>query len=212
MLMPQTTDPQPFKLSGGHAALDLVNTLDNRFRSDGPVELLGDYARLLAFTVQGGLLEPRSARRLAHTPAAAAQSALQAAHELREALAAALYARLEEKPVRPQDLRTLERQFHTAAAHRELRWRPSRRHSGDAEFTWDWGRFEAAPGLPVGLLAQSAAQLLTSSQVDLIRDCGADTCRWLFLDTSRNHTRRWCDMKVCGNRMKARRFHARHEA
>jgi predicted RNA-binding Zn ribbon-like protein len=34
----------------------------------------------------------------------------------------------------------------------------------------------------------------------------------LFLDTSRNHTRRWCDMKVCGNRMKARRFQARHEA
>jgi predicted RNA-binding Zn ribbon-like protein len=45
-----------------------------------------------------------------------------------------------------------------------------------------------------------------------VRACGADTCRWLFLDTSRNHTRRWCDMKVCGNRMKARRFHERHEA
>jgi predicted RNA-binding Zn ribbon-like protein len=211
--MPDTTDlSASFKLSGGHAALDLVNTLDNRFRADGPVELLGDYARLLAFTVQAGVLEPRGARRLTHAAPAATLRALHAARELREALAAALYGRLDEKPVRPQDLRTLERQFHAAAAHRELRWQPSRRHSGNAEFTWDWGRFEADPELPVWLLAQSAAQLLTSSQAELIRDCGADTCRWLFLDTSRNHTRRWCDMKVCGNRMKARRFQARHEA
>jgi len=37
-------------------------------------------------------------------------------------------------------------------------------------------------------------------------------CRWLFLDTSKNHTRRWCDMKVCGNRIKARRFKALHAA
>jgi predicted RNA-binding Zn ribbon-like protein len=211
--MPNTTDlSPPFKLSGGHAALDLVNTLDNRFRADGPVELMGGYARLLAFAAQTGLLEPRGARRLAHAPPAAAQRALHAAHELREALAAVLYGRLEEKPVRPQDLRTLERQFHAAAAHRELRWQPSRQPSDDAEFTWDWGRFEAHAELPVWLLAHSAAQLLTSSQGRLIRACGADTCRWLFLDTSRNHTRRWCDMKVCGNRMKARRFQARHEA
>ena len=62
------------------------------------------------------------------------------------------------------------------------------------------------------LLAQSAAELLTSASMEQVRACDADTCRWLFLDTSRNHTRRWCDMKVCGNRMKARRFQARHEA
>lgn len=212
--MPETPDPQPpFKLSGGHAALDLVNTLDNRFgAAEGPVELLGDYARLLAFTVQAGLLEPRSARRLAQTPAAGAQRALQSARELREALAVALYGRLDGKPVRPETVRTLERHFQTAAAHRELRWLPAGRHADDPEFAWERGRFEAQAELPVWLLAHSAAQLLTSSQAQLIHACGADTCRWLFLDTSRNHTRRWCDMKVCGNRMKARRFQERHEA
>jgi len=103
--MPDTTDlSAPFKLSAGHAALDLVNTLDNRFRADGPVELLGDYARLLAFTVQAGVLEPRGARRLTHAAPAATLRALHAARELREALAAALYGRLDEKPVRPQEL------------------------------------------------------------------------------------------------------------
>ncbi|HXY97447.1 MAG TPA: CGNR zinc finger domain-containing protein [Steroidobacteraceae bacterium] len=47
-----------------------------------------------------------------------------------------------------------------------------------------------------------------SETLERVRACDADSCRWLFLDTSRNHTRRWCDMKVCGNRMKARRFQA----
>jgi predicted RNA-binding Zn ribbon-like protein len=184
-----------------------VNSLDNRFHADGTLELLGDYAALLRFTVQTGLLEPRRARRLARAPPAAALRALREARELREALAVTLYARLDGNVVEPRQLRTLERQFRRAAAHRELN-----RQAGDGAFAWDWGRFGARPELPVWMLAQSAAALLTSAEMERVRACGADTCRWLFLDTSRNHTRRWCDMKVCGNRMKARRFQARHEA
>jgi predicted RNA-binding Zn ribbon-like protein len=45
-----------------------------------------------------------------------------------------------------------------------------------------------------------------------VRACESDTCQWLFLDTSRNRSRRWCDMKVCGNRSKVRRFYHRHHA
>jgi len=41
--------------------------------------------------------------------------------------------------------------------------------------------------------------------------CAADDCAWVFLDTSKNHSRRWCDMKACGNRAKARRFNARQQ-
>jgi predicted RNA-binding Zn ribbon-like protein len=48
--------------------------------------------------------------------------------------------------------------------------------------------------------------------MSMLRECGNPECRWLFLDTSKNHTRRWCDMKICGNRMKARRFKAQHRA
>jgi predicted RNA-binding Zn ribbon-like protein len=45
-----------------------------------------------------------------------------------------------------------------------------------------------------------------------LKHCAADDCGWLFLDRSRNHARRWCDMKVCGNNAKARRFYRRHRA
>jgi predicted RNA-binding Zn ribbon-like protein len=53
---------------------------------------------------------------------------------------------------------------------------------------------------------------MTSEAVDRVHSCHDPECRWLFLDTSKNHTRRWCDMKLCGNRMKARRFKAQRKA
>jgi predicted RNA-binding Zn ribbon-like protein len=53
---------------------------------------------------------------------------------------------------------------------------------------------------------RSAAELLTSDRMDRVRLCSAEDCDWLFLDSSRNRSRRWCDMAVCGNRSKVRRF------
>ncbi|MGA8233869.1 MAG: CGNR zinc finger domain-containing protein [Candidatus Acidiferrales bacterium] len=64
-------------------------------------------------------------------------------------------------------------------------------------------------GGPLWAVIDAAANLLTSPEGLRIRECGEKTCRLLFLDQSKNHSRRWCDMKVCGNRAKARRFYAR---
>jgi predicted RNA-binding Zn ribbon-like protein len=75
---------------------------------------------------------------------------------------------------------------------------------------WQFAQSTSLPELPLWLLSLSAAELMTSDEMDLLRACGDPECRWLFLDTSKNHTRRWCDMKICGNRMKARRFKAQH--
>jgi predicted RNA-binding Zn ribbon-like protein len=58
-------------------------------------------------------------------------------------------------------------------------------------------------------LAQSAGALLTGDQRARVRECSGHDCRWLFLDLSRNHSRRWCDMNDCGNRAKARRHYQR---
>jgi len=53
--------------------------------------------------------------------------------------------------------------------------------------------------------------LLTSDRLSAVRECAADDCAWLFLDESRNRSRRWCDMKVCGNRQKARLHYHRSQ-
>ena len=212
--MSKTEEKRPlFELCGGHPALDFVNSLDKRFLEGGPVELLVDYADLLRFTEQTKLLDTRQVRRLANSvnPGAAART-LRSARELREVMAAAFYGSVDGHPPLAADIRTLERHFHSASAHRELRWaQPVENANGRSGIGWDWGRFETNAELPLWILSQTASQLMMSDAMERIRACGVETCRWLFLDTSKNHTRRWCNMKVCGNRMKARRFQARRE-
>jgi predicted RNA-binding Zn ribbon-like protein len=212
--MPTTAKtPALFDLCGGHPALDFVNSLDNRFRADGPTETLVDYGALLKFMEQTHQMSPQQARQHARSVnQAAATRALQSAYELREATAAAFYATMEGKAPAAAGLRTLERHFLAAGRHRELLWAATTKSANARpDFTWTWGSFEKEPDLPVWMLAQSVSDLMTSDAMAHVRTCGVDTCRWLFLDTSKNHTRRWCNMRVCGNRMKARRFQERRE-
>jgi len=65
---------------------------------------------------------------------------------------------------------------------------------------------------PLWEIAHSAADLLTSGDQERVKECASTTCEWVFLDKSRNRSRRWCDMSDCGNRAKARRFQARKRA
>ena len=64
----------------------------------------------------------------------------------------------------------------------------------------------------LGLIALSAAGLFTSEKASHVRECGNDECGWLFLDLSKNHSRKWCDMADCGNVAKARRYYAKKKA
>lgn len=198
-----------FDLCGGHPVLDFVNSLDNRFNSRGCIEGLQSYDDLLRFTRQTQLLDSARLAQLERTvTAAAGLRALRAARALREAVAATLYALVSGRPPAPNDLQTLERHFHTADRQLKLRWqqRASQRHA----LAWSWQPDADDAELPVWALAHAARDLLTSPEMERVRTCEADTCRWLFLDTSKSHTRRWCKMKVCGNRMKARRYQSRH--
>ena len=213
--MPGTAKGQTlFDLSGGHPALDLVNSLDNRFRHDGPNEILVGYGELLRFLGESKLLDTRQIRLLGKGASGeAAEQTLRSVRELREAAAGVFYAAFEQRAPAPADLKTLERCFLAASQHRELRWQTAAQghQHMHANITWQWAAAEAEPKLPLWILSQSVTDLLLSADLTRVRTCDVDTCRWLFLDTSKNHTRRWCNMKVCGNRMKARRFQARRE-
>jgi predicted RNA-binding Zn ribbon-like protein len=191
-----------FDLAGGHPALDLVNSLDNRFRADGPNEMLAGFAELVRFLQETALIEPGQAQLLKKKPdPEAADRALRSVRELREASASVLYAVAKDKAPPAEELKTLERYFLEANHQRQLRWETKAR--------WKWNADESDPTLTVWILSQSVGDLLFSEQITQMRTCDVSTCRWLFLDTSKNHSRRWCNMKVCGNRVKARRFQAR---
>jgi len=195
-----------FELIGGHPALDLVNTLDWRFRDDPPpVELLRDYRDLVRFTEQSGLMNRTvAARLLRNTTANKAAAVVAAVRELRETAAQVAYAALEQVKPPASAIKKLEERFNRAQEAERLNW-------DGTKLAWHLEDSMPVAELPLWLLARSAAALMTSDQMEMLRECGNPECRWLFLDTSKNHTRRWCDMKICGNRMKARRFKAQHQ-
>jgi predicted RNA-binding Zn ribbon-like protein len=81
----------------------------------------------------------------------------------------------------------------------------------NGHFEW---RFDNAPNDFESVLwpiARSAAELLASDDLKYMRACASKTCEWLFLDESKNHRRRWCDMTKCGNRAKFQRFYQRRK-
>lgn len=187
-----------FQLFAGHPPLDLVNTLDWRFRDDGPEELLASYDDLLHFAAQAGVLDTKELRRLQHErDTGKANRVLSTVRELREAAADVFYGRLEGRSPAAASLARLESLFKVAHASRTLV------NMGD-HLGWDWK--EPAVETPLWRLALGAEDLLTSNRIGMVRACASPECRWLFLDTSKNHSRRWCEMSICGNRMKARRF------
>jgi predicted RNA-binding Zn ribbon-like protein len=196
-----------FELIAGQSALDLVNTLDWRFREEPPPEeLLTDYGAVLRFTEQSGLIGNLQARRLLRsTSEFKAAQVVSAVRELREAAAVVLYASLDGGETPASTVATIEGYFKRARQSQRL-------HPAGAKLAWELPSTASPPELPLWLLSLSAAELMISNEMERVRACGSPECRWLFLDTSKNHTRRWCDMKICGNRMKARRFKAQHQA
>ena len=84
--------------------------------------------------------------------------------------------------------------------------------AGSGDFNWGWDD-DSSLERPLWPIARSAADLISSPEaLAQLRECASDTCEWLFLDRSRNHTRRWCAMNDCGARAKVRRFRQRHRA
>ena len=135
-----------------------------------------------------------------HSPAKAA-AALRKGRELRQAIYEIFSAIARESAPETNDVDILNRYWKNASVHASVS------HSGN-KFQKTWVMDESdgldRPWWPV---AASAADLLTSEDLRMARECASDRCSWLFLDASRNKSRRWCDMKTCGNREKAKRHY-----
>jgi len=197
-------EPYRFEFIGGEPCLDLVNTVGG-VRPETPKEHLHGYADLVAWARQGELVTPGQARALllrAQREPAAADAALAAAVELREALFDIFFALTEGRRPPPQQLEVLNRALAEALQHRRVV--PAGRG-----FSLGWDDSDDLRRMlwPVAL---SAAELLAGEHGAPVKVCGmfeAGECGWLFLDESRNGSRRWCTMKDCGNRAKARRHY-----
>jgi predicted RNA-binding Zn ribbon-like protein len=196
----------PFQLVAGHVALDFTNTLDHRYDERGPTELLGSYGSFLEFGAQAGIISFAAKRRLVRTTTrAVAAEALHQVLEVREALYRLFLAVVNGRPPDASCLRTYNRFRIGLGTSEVIAWRDS----GFVRSSRD--RAETPLG-PLGPIVELGGSLLTSPDRSHIRECCDSSCRWLFLDISKNHSRRWCSMQICGGRNKARRYYAREKA
>jgi predicted RNA-binding Zn ribbon-like protein len=88
-----------------------------------------------------------------------------------------------------------------------VRLRPDADGEAGVAIDFDERDGDLLPFLPRLIVA--ATQLIMSPEIRRVRDCGSETCDWLFLDTTKNRSRRWCSMSGCGNRAKAKRHYQR---
>jgi predicted RNA-binding Zn ribbon-like protein len=111
----------------------------------------------------------------------------------------------------PRDVASLNTFVPEAWAHRRLAYRTgsSDQAPGTPPFWWKPAVDPDALDDLLWPVVWSAAELLTSDELPRVRECANDPCGWLFLDMSKNRSRRWCDMRDCGNRVKARRHYER---
>jgi predicted RNA-binding Zn ribbon-like protein len=195
-----------FDFSGGRLCLDFVNTLSGSRAQ--PKERLNSYSDLLSWGRQADVLTEEDALHLARAarrrPDDAART-LADAVRVREAMFRIFTGAAECRPQRPEDMEVLNR----ALARTLAQVRLDATAEGCVRVWAGNGDHLDRMLWPV---LRSAMDVLTSREErERIHKCESPTCDWLFLDTSRNRSRRWCDMKSCGNRAKARRYYARHK-
>lgn len=198
---------QGFHIGYGALCLDFANTVSWR-GSAQPEDRLPTYGQLARFFVQSGLVSHAEARRLeleaTRHPDTAART-LQRAVEMREALYRMFSGLADGRAPRPSDLATLNALLPAALTHLRV-------SSNGGQLGWRWIGSARSLDRLLWPIARDAAVFLTSSDFSRLRACRNPQCRWVFLDTTKNGTRRWCSMAVCGNRDKLRRFRQRQRS
>jgi predicted RNA-binding Zn ribbon-like protein len=194
-------------LLGDRLCLDFANTTGSH-PSHGDNEFLTHYERLIDWSVYTSVLTPNEAELLlnrAQQDAAAAEVVLNEAVMLREAMYRIFAANAAEARPDARDMALFNRAVAEAGGH--LAVVPAADH-------FHWHFTGAVDDLRRMLypVVWSAAQLMVSDDLQYVRECAGDGCNWLFMDTSKNHTRRWCSMSSCGNRAKARSHYRRKKS
>jgi predicted RNA-binding Zn ribbon-like protein len=200
----QQAPAQEFEITGGNLVLDFANTLSKR-RSEHKEEQLLGYSDLIRWAMQAGVISSTEANRIfrwAEKHSKQATKVLQNAINLRESVYQIFSAIASHQEPNAPDMQILSQAMSSFSSKTELAWTSNKA-------TWQWVDEEDNLEKIVWQVMQSCVDLLISDQLNRVRECEAGSCGWLFIDHSKNGSRRWCDMKVCGNREKAKRFYER---
>jgi predicted RNA-binding Zn ribbon-like protein len=193
-------------LVAGGLALDFANTASGR-AGERHLDHLRHGADVIAWVRHAGLLDEAAAARLDDKIAAsdpAFASFLEDAVSLREAVYRIAAAIAHRRPPDPADLSFLSARCAAVLAKATIEM------NGEGA-RWRWPTDDPVPETVLGPIALSAVGLLRESDPKRIKQCPGEHCGWVFFDMTKNGSRRWCEMKVCGNRAKAKAHYQRHK-
>ncbi|HEY0072169.1 MAG TPA: ABATE domain-containing protein [Chloroflexia bacterium] len=205
-----------FSNRAGDLSLDFINTVstagmyhDMRYEADPKYtgDHIDNYFDVVEWGRQLHVLTDEEAERLlakAEEDPVQAEEAVAAVKRLRHALYRVVTARSLGLPVSDDALEALNEELPVALSHARVR------RAGEG-FRWGWDEESDALTKMLWPVAKAAVDLLTEEghMLERLHQCAANDCGWLFIDMSRNHSRRWCDMSNCGNVAKARRHYHR---
>jgi predicted RNA-binding Zn ribbon-like protein len=184
--------------------LDFINTLSWRGRQE-PEELLNTYRDLVVWSRHANILTDNDVEMLtreAERHPSKAKKAIYSSIELREVIYS-IFSSIAEGTAPPKnDLSTFNKYLSRVMTHSQI-------IETEDGFSWETSGDKNKMDWMLSPIVRYAAELLVSDEARKVKECGDKACRWFFLDSSRNQSRRWCAMKDCGNRAKARRFYKR---
>lgn len=197
-------DPSLPRLLGDRLCLDFANTIESP-RGEHPEEFLFGYADLVRWGRHAGLLSEGQVERLlreAEQRPDDAAGIFARALVLRDSITRIFRAIAAKRTPAAADFERLQAEYLIALRHARL-------ERSDEGYDWVWSDGDALDE-PLWDVARSAIAVLTQDDLKRIKECpGAGDCGWLFYDTSRNASRRWCSMEGCGSRVKMRQQYAR---
>lgn len=190
------------RFEGGSLCLDFVNTVHKRPAGpdDEYLRELGDFLR---WSEKAGLLKAHRVRPLART-VEAPERLLTELKALRELLHRIFDRVSQGHPPADKDLKAFARYAGASRTRQELSFERGRAH-------WRCPTPRQADLRLVDPILMDADALLTGDRLDRVKRCEPDEgCGWLFLDLSKNRSRRWCSMDTCGSAAKARAWYHRN--
>ena len=199
--MAQQEKFQDLKILGNQPALDFTNTVDWRGR-EKPHDYINNYNDLIDWAEYTELIDQIKAatiREKASKNPQAASETYNRVKDFREAAYKTFYQLSIDGSPSVEDKNLIET---------EMRKMFSRTHldlSGKKLELED----DATLDHILSIIVKETIEILTSDELDRVKRCQSEECGWLFIDTSKNNSRKWCQMRSCGNRAKARRYYSR---
>lgn len=189
----------------GVLCLDLTNTIGGARNMPSEVDYLTSYADLLLWTREAGIVSETERQQLetqARENSAEASGILTRVRRLRETIYRIFSIHLDGGVISDTDLMLINEEI-------ELCFHRSRIVRTSDGYAWGWSKELTLDGMIAPIVRSVVDLLSTPAALDRIRECSSDNCTWLFLDDTKNRSRRWCDMKTCGNAHKVNRYRSR---